>query len=86
MLKGNVQLIFMCNPQKSLFNVCLKKLFKTLKITVTKKSNCFYNLGEKTIKSSSFCNTSSFHNDFLCNRSDVQRSRFSFKNLKLLKS
>ena len=32
--KGNGQFIFLCNPQKSLVNVCLMKISKS---TVTKK-------------------------------------------------
>ena len=44
-VKGNAQFMFLCHPQKSLVNVCLKKI---LKCTVTKKVIvCFNNLGEK---------------------------------------
>ena len=44
-IKGNAQLIFLCNPQKSLVNVCLMKM---LKRTVTKKVIvCFDNLDEE---------------------------------------
>ena len=43
--KGNVRFMFLCNPQKSLVNVCLMKILKS---TVTKKVIvCFYNLGEE---------------------------------------
>ena len=43
--KGNVQFMFLCNPQKSLVNVCLMKI---LKRTVPKKVIVsFYNLGEE---------------------------------------
>ena len=43
--KGNAQFVILCNPQKSLVNVCLMKLLKS---TVTKQViMCFYNLGEK---------------------------------------
>ena len=43
--KGNAQLIFLCNSQKSSVNVCFIKILKS---TVTKKVIvCFYNLGEE---------------------------------------
>ena len=44
-LKGNTQFIFLCNPQKSLVNICLMKILES---TVTKKVVvCFYNVGEE---------------------------------------
>ena len=43
--KGNVQFIFLRNPQKSSVNVCLMKILKS---TVPKKVIVsFYNLGEE---------------------------------------
>ena len=43
-VKGNVQFIFFCNPQKSSVNVCIMEILKS---TVTKKVIvCFNNLGE----------------------------------------
>ena len=45
LIKGSVQFIFLCNPQKSSVNVCLMKILKS---TVTKKVIvCFYDLGEE---------------------------------------
>ena len=43
-LKANAQFIFLCNPQKSLVNVCLMEMLES---TVTKKVIVFFNLGEK---------------------------------------
>ena len=44
-VKGNVQFIFFCNPQKSSVNVCIMEILKS---TVTKKVIvCFNNLGEE---------------------------------------
>ena len=44
-LKGNAQILFLCNPQKSPVNVFLMKILKS---TVTKKVIvCFCNLGEE---------------------------------------
>ena len=46
--KGNVQFIFLFNPQKSLVNFCFMKILKN---TVTKKVMvCFYILGEENFK------------------------------------
>ena len=43
-VKGNAQLIFLGNSQKSSVNVCLIKILKS---TITKKEIvCFNNLGE----------------------------------------
>ena len=66
--KGNAQLIFLCNPQKSSLHDYLIKILKKhyhKNVTV-----CFYNLGEESIcnsicVSSSFCNISNFHNGFV---------------------
>ena len=38
-IKGNAQFIFLCNPQKSSFNICLIKL---LKKHCHKNSNCVF--------------------------------------------
>ena len=46
-VKGNMQFLLLCNPQKSLVNVCFMKILKS---TVTKKViACFYSLGEESI-------------------------------------
>ena len=42
--KGNVQFMFLCNPQKSSVNVCFMKILKS---TVTKSNCVFYSLGEE---------------------------------------
>ena len=36
---GNAQFLFLCNPQKSLVNVCPMKILKS---TVTKESKCVF--------------------------------------------
>ena len=46
-LKGNAEVMFLCNPKKSSVNVCLMKI---LKDTVTKKVIlCLDNLDEKNL-------------------------------------
>ena len=45
-VKGNMLFLILCNPKKSLVNVCLMKILKS---TVTKKViACFYSLGEES--------------------------------------
>ena len=47
LIKGNAQSIFLCNPQKSLVNVCLTRIF--LKSLLQKKVIAhFNNLGEES--------------------------------------
>ena len=63
-LKGNAQFIFLCNPQKSSVNVCLKKILKS---TVTKEVTVCVLITwvKKTLKTSSFCNISDFRKGFV---------------------
>ena len=72
LLKGNAEFIFLSNLQKLSVNFFLMKILKN---NVTKKVIAhFNNLGQKTFKCSSFCNTFNFHNGFVRNLSKFQRS------------
>ena len=73
--KGNGQFIFLCNPQKSLVNVCL---MKNLKSTVTKKSNCVFLQfsWRNLLKVAAFVIFPTSIMLFFCNPSKVQRSLF----------
>ena len=74
---GNAQFLFLCNPQKSSVNAFLMKIIK--KHCHTRKwVYVFITLVKKTLKSSSFCNISNFHNAFVWCPSKVQSSVFEW--------
>ena len=78
MAKGNAQFIFLCNPQKPTFNVCLMKIIKK-HCHKKKQLYIFITLIKKTFKSRSSCNISNFHYRFVV----VTFKIYSFIFLKL---